>query len=249
MALTFEKIEKEAPALVNLSKKASFSLSKNGLDDTKARVALVLDHSYSMSMEYSSGRMQELSERVLALATQLDDNGEVEFFIFDNDAEYLGDIKLSNYAGAVDNLRRGKSFGGTDYSTGINAVVEHYFGGSVRTGRFGRLFGGNSSAADTTVPVFALFLTDGETGNQSGTVKALTDAADYPIFWKFLSIGTESFDFLQQLDDLDGRRVDNADYKPVGNLSSVKDSQLFDLLLDEYATWIADARAANILTT
>jgi hypothetical protein len=248
MALTFEKIEQQAPALVNLSKKASFSLSKAGLEDVKARVALVLDHSYSMSGEYANGSMQNLAERVLALATQLDDNGEVEYFIFDNNADFLGEIELSNYAGAVDKLRRGHQFGGTDYSSGINTVVDHYFGGGARTGRLGKLFGKKSTDVDTATPVFAIFLTDGATANESGASQAIKDASNHPIFWKFLSIGSDSFRFLEQLDDMPGRRVDNADYKPVGNLSNLKDAQLFDLLLDEYSTWITAAKAANILT-
>ncbi len=69
------------------------------------------------------------------------------------------------------------------------------------------------------------------------------------MFWKFLSIGSEEIAFLQKLDDLTGRRVDNADYQAVADLALVKDQTLFDLLLVEYADWLATVRAAGMLAS
>ena len=86
MGISFDKVESQAPELVSLAKKAQFNLSKHGLDDARAKVALCLDHSGSMRQAYASGQVQALAERVLALATQLDDDGAVDVFFFGTEA-------------------------------------------------------------------------------------------------------------------------------------------------------------------
>lgn len=253
MGINLEKIEQKAPELINLAKKAEFSLSKNGLDGTKAKVALVLDHSGSMYGEYKSGAMQELAERVLALGAQLDDDGAIDFFVFDSSAAHLGEITLEDYKGSVDRLRGKRHMGTTDYAAAFNTVKNHYgFGGQQiveKKGLFGKktVTPAPSANLPANEPVFAIFLTDGAPNSKPAAVKALTEASTAPIFWKFLSIGTEEFEFLQKLDDLDDRFVDNADYKPVGDLSALTPAKLFDMLLDEYPGWIKEVREKGLI--
>ncbi len=105
MPVSFDTLGAQAPELVSLAKKAQFNLSKHGLEGQAAKVALCLDHSGSMRPVYASGQMQALAERVLALSTQLDDDGSIDVFFFDTDAVYAGEIGVTDYAGAVDRLR------------------------------------------------------------------------------------------------------------------------------------------------
>ena len=232
MPISFAKLEAQAPQLVNLAKKAQFNISKHGLEGQQARVALCLDHSGSMRPVYASGQMQALAERVLALSTQLDDDGSVDLFLFDTDAVYAGAIELVDYSGSVDRLRGRRAFGQTNYAAAIAAVREH--------------FAMSDAQSRYALPVYVLFLTDGAPSSRTAAERALRDAAQVPIFWKFLSIG-EDIEFLQKLDDLTGRRIDNADYQPVRDLGLVKDQTLFDLLLVKYPEWLSAAAAAGML--
>lgn len=240
MGLSLDKIEQQAPALVSLAKKASFSLSKFGLEDQQAEVEAVFDYSYSMSSEYGSGRMQQLAERVLALAALLDDDGQVPTWFFDSGCQLMGEIDLSNYAGAIDRFTQKRDMGGTEYAPVINAVVKKH-----REGVGGGLFR-RKSGQSTGLPKFVLFFTDGYPMDEAATIEALKEASKEGIFWKFISIGPE-IRFLKELDDLEGRVVDNADYVAIGNLADLKEQDLYNKLLTEWPTWLTAARNAGIL--
>lgn len=261
MPISLDKVESTAPGLVSLAKTAKVGLEKRNLYGSRAKVAVVMDYSGSMSREYREGRVQRLTERILALATQLDDDGAIDFFVFDTTAAYLGEVPLTSYQGAVDRLTQGRRMGTTDYAGAFRAVRDH-FGfappkvvGGEKKGLFGRRKK-VEGAVDVALPdgmrpadepVFAIFLTDGAPNSKPQAVQALIEVSTAPIFWKFLSIGAESFDFLQKLDDLEQRVIDNADYKPIGSIDSLTDDQLIDALLDEYADYVAEARRLGMV--
>lgn len=258
MPISLDKVQAQAPGLVSLAKTAQVSLEKRNLFGTRAKVAVVMDYSGSMTREYREGRVQRLTERILALATQLDDDGAIDFFVFDSTAAYLGEVPLDNYQGAVDRLTAGRRMGTTDYAGAFRLVRDHFgFPGPVveKKGLFGRKKK-VEGAVDVTrapgqppapEPVFAVFLTDGAPNSKPEAVRALIEVSTAPIFWKFLSIGRESFDFLQQLDDLEQRLIDNADYKPIGSIDALSDEQLIEALLDEYDTYVAEARGLGMV--
>lgn len=263
MPISLDKVESTAPGLVSLAKTAKVSLEKRNLFGTRAKVAVVMDYSGSMSREYSSGRVQNLTERILALATQLDDDGSIDFFVFDSSAAHLGEVPLDNYAGAVTRLTQGRHMGTTDYA-GAFRVVRDHFGfappklvsqTTEKKGLFGRkkkVEGAVDVALPDNLrpanePVFAIFLTDGAPNSKPQAVQALIEVSTAPIFWKFLSIGSESFDFLQRLDDLEERVIDNADYKPIGSIDALSDEALIDALLDEYGEYVTEAKRLGLL--
>lgn len=237
MGLSLDKVEQQAPALVSLAKKASFSLNKFGLEDQQAEVEAAFDYSYSMESLYQSGQMQELAERVLALAALLDDDGQVPTWFFDNGCELMGEIDLSNYQGAIDRFRKKRGMGGTEYAPVINAIVKKHQKGAGLFGRKGKSNG---------LPKYVLFFTDGYPNDPTDTETALKNASSQAIFFKFISIGPK-IDFLAGLDDLEGRKIDNAHYAPIGSLGSLNDAQLYDQLLMEWPSWLTSARQAGIL--
>ncbi|GGL69617.1 tellurium resistance protein [Deinococcus aerolatus] len=225
-----EKAEREQPQLVSLIKTATVSLEKRGLADARYRVKLVLDISGSMAREYRSGAVQALAERALALAARLDDDGEVEVYLFGVKAHRSGTLSLDNVSGFVDRLKV-KLEGGTHYSPVMKLVRE------------------DAAKEGHDLPCLVLFITDGGTSNPAVVVRQMTDAAHEPIFWKFMGIeeGRVNFDFLEKLDDLPGRVVDNADFFRVPAPIRIADAELFELLLNELDSWQRDARAAGIL--
>ena len=262
MPISLDKVESTAPGLVSLAKTAKVSLEKRNLFGSRAKVAVVMDYSGSMSREYSSGRVQNLTERILALATQLDDDGAIDFFVFDSSAAYLGEVPLDNYAGAVTRLTAGPPHGHHRLRRRLPRRARPLRLRTAQDRRSGEkkgLFGRKKKvegAVDVALPdglrpanepVFAIFLTDGAPNSKPQAVQALIEVSTAPIFWKFLSIGAESFEFLQKLDDLEERVIDNADYKPIGSIDALSDEALIDALLDEYGEYVTEARRLGMI--
>ncbi|MFT2721503.1 VWA domain-containing protein [Deinococcus sp. A31D244] len=225
-----EKAQTTQPQLVNLIKTANVSLEKRGLGEALYRVNLVLDISGSMSREYRSGAVQDLAERALALAARLDDDGQVDVYLFGIKAHRAGSLSLDNARGFVDRLNV-KLEAGTHYSPVMQLVRE------------------DAQAAGHRIPTLVLFITDGGSSNRDAVIRQMTDSSREPIFWKFMGIdqGGVNFDFLEKLDDLRGRTVDNADFFSVPAPITTPDSDLFELLVNELDTWQTAARAARLL--
>lgn len=251
MGISLDKIESQAPKLLKLAKQAVETIDKSKLNGQTAKVVLCLDYSGSMSREYSSGSMQRLSEKVLALGTQFDDDGNIDFFVFDSGAAYLGDIGISDFEGSVNRLTKGRHMGSTNYAD-VMLMIRDHFGFSkpapAKKGLFGKLKKAEpSTTTPADEPVYVLFLTDGAPNSQEEAVSALTEVSTAPIFWKFLSIGGSKIDFLQKLDDLSSRFVDNADYKHIGDVDKITDAKLFEDLLDEFPEWITEVRSKGLI--
>jgi len=244
MALSLDKIGSEAPGLLSLAKQASEAIDLSGLNGQTAKVALVLDYSGSMSRTYRSGAMQRLAEKVLALATQFDDDGNIDFFVFDRHAAYLGEISLQDFAGSVDRLTKGRHMGTTNYAEAFLAVRDHF--APAKKGFFSSLRKAAAGPADQ--PVYALFLTDGGPDSRTAAKEALIEVSRSPIFWKFLSIGSESMSFLEKLDsEVKGRLIDNANYQPIGDVDKISDAELFAKMLEEFPDWLKEARAQGLI--
>ncbi|MCC6374955.1 MAG: VWA domain-containing protein, partial [Moraxellaceae bacterium] len=90
--------------------------------------------------------------------------------------------------------------------------------------------------------------TDGATSNRKAAENQMLYASYQPIFWQFMGIGRDgSFEFLEKLDDLTGRYLDNADFFSVKTPQEYSDEQLFARLMNEYPTWIKQAQQKQLL--
>lgn len=225
-----EKAAQTQPQLVSLIKTAQVSLEKRGLGDARYRVKLVLDISGSMADEYASGAVQDLANRALALAVRLDDDGEVDVYLFGIRPWRRGKLSLDNARNFVSGMRV-QFEAGTHYGPVMTYVRE------------------DTQAEGRGLPTLVLFITDGGTSNPQSVIKQMREASGEPIFWKFMGIeqGYVNFDFLEKLDDLGGRRVDNADFFKVRSPIRLPDAELFDLLVNELDTWQRAAEREGIL--
>jgi len=111
------------------------------------------------------------------------------------------------------------------------------------------------------VPVYVMFVTDGSTSDKPLTERQLRWASREPIFWQFMGIGKgrkskskalanfadSDFPFLEKLDELDGRLIDNADFFSVASPDEHSDAQLYDLLMTEYPQWVREAGQRGLL--
>ena len=229
------KLEKSAPHLVNLSKKLAVSLQKKGLSDIVARVALVLDASGSMTAQYQKGAVQAVVDRIATLAMRLDDDGALDCWGFASRHQKLPEVTLDNVQGYIQRA--------TDKSSMMSII-----------GKLG--FSNNEPPVmreilnfyrKSELPAFVVFISDGGVGSGDDIKKVLIEASRFPIFWQFVGLGGSGYGILQDLDTMQGRAVDNANFFHVDDLARISDDELYNRLLNEFPQWLRDAKRAGIL--
>ncbi len=251
-----KKMEEKAPQILSLAKKATVSLKKAGLENHTAKVALCLDISGSMSSLYNSGKIQDFAERILALGCKFDDDGSIDIFLFGAKAHEAGALSIDNFNGYIRSLiSRYPLEGGTYYGKAMKIIREFYFPNSV-----------NRKITKAECPVYVMFVTDGATFDEDVTRANLQDSSYQGIFWQFMAIGKSSkdvktkgiggffrslaasdFRFLEELDNLQGRLIDNANFFSVEDPTKVSDEELYDLLMNEYPTWLKQASQNGLI--
>ena len=222
------------------------SLAKK-IQDVKAQVVVVMDYSGSMDHLYRNGFVQRLIERLVPVAMQFDDNGEMEMYMFHNSSmKHRNAITESNVAGVVSReITPNYRFGGTSYAPPINDIIKDYFSVTEKKSFFG--LKSSTSGSTSTDPVYVIFITDGQNDDQRDAERAIREASKYGAFFQFVGIGDARLDFLEKLDDLDGRVIDNANFFQANDLDKMSDKELYDKMLTEFPTWITEAKAKGIL--
>jgi hypothetical protein len=236
-AISLSKVEETAPALVSLYKSAGDSLSRHGLDEQRAAVYLVVDHSLSMRPHFRNGSVQALADRVLGLSAHLDDDGRVPVVFFSTDIDAVTDIALADHSGRIQRVAAGLGrMGRTNYHLAMDAVIDHYL---------------DSGAED---PALVVFQTDGGPSRRLAAERYLCKAAKLPLFWQFVGFGdpgSDQFDFLRRLDELavpDKRVVDNAGFFHAGaDPRQLSDKELYDRLVGDFPKWLVAARVQGIV--
>lgn len=206
-------------------------VKKKNISSVRARVVFVLDHSGSMRNMYKNGTVQNLLERIFPIAMCFDDNAEMEFYWFDSHFKELEPVNYYTIDGYVQKviLSQKDRFGSTYYSPIMEKIVKRY-----------------GESEPMNIPTFVIFITDGNNSDKASAKNALTKASYYNIFWKFVGIGNEKFDFLNKLDNLNGRLIDNANFVEINDINAIDDRTLYSELLTEYNDWLMLCRKNNI---
>lgn len=208
--------------------KVGICLAKKTDIQIQARVNVMIDISGSMSGMFSSGKVQDVLERLFPIALKLDDNQELDIFAFNNSSKHIEPcVTISNFSDYVSKYFPMIS-GGTSYSPVMKEVVK-------------------MCEDDNSIPVFNIMLTDGDNGDKREAESFIREMSSKHHFWQFIGIGYESFDFLQELDTMSGRIIDNANFFSVNDISKISDEQLYDQLLNEFPTWLKEAKSKNIV--
>lgn len=204
--------------IVNLSKSKGVSLTKH-----RARVAVVLDYSYSMKHLYDSGAVQKAVSRLVPLGLRFDDNGEIEVWLFHDGQRAMDAMTLNNYDNYTKSVVKAsrEDYGGTRYAPVLEDIKRHYV---------------NEDPSD--VPTFVIFITDGDNSDHAKTDNIVKELSNYNVFIQFVGIGHSSFNYLEKLDDLTGRRCDNTGFIKVSTFDSMDDTQLYNSLLEQYIDWL-----------
>lgn len=207
--------------IIDLSKKSGVSLEVH-----QAKVAVVMDKSGSMRGNFYNGDVQAMLMRLLPLALKFDDNGELEVFVFDTDCRIITpSMTLDNFSDYVDThiIKKGHGPGGcTSYAPVIKTTLKEM------------------DCANSSIPTFIIVITDGENDDKVQTDAAIRKSSEFPVFYQFIGIGSERFEYLQKLDDLDGRKVDNTAFISCRDIAKMSDDELYAKLLEQYPQWLKD---------
>jgi hypothetical protein len=217
--------------MVDLAKKISLyktqatsSLSLVKIPAQSMDVAVVLDASKSMFADYKEGRVQALLEKVFGLASALSKGNCMDLFLFGNDSAQLPSVSLNNLEGYVEREILGvhKINQATNYAKGIECVNNAYYGRKNAT--------------------LVLFITDGEATDKTHTEAWVRQVCRNPYFFQFVGIGNERFAFLEKLDDLTGRAVDNCGFIRAEKIFEMPEAQLYQGMLSELPSWLEEAK-------
>ncbi|WP_297611866.1 vWA domain-containing protein [Nocardia sp.] len=233
-----EKLSLEKRQTLNMRKQevAKVLLTK-GANGIRARVVLVIDKTGSMSREYASGVVHRVVERMVPVATQLDDDGQLEPYLYGKSFAKLPNVTVADADAWCETfIHMSGKHGGINYSKigGVNdelPIMEAVMK-SLRPG---------------DAPTLVLFFTDGGFSKRTQIAALMREASRYPVFWQFIGLGHSGFGILHELDTLDGRMVDNAGFFAIGDIDRMTDAELYAQLLNEFPDWMRAARAANIL--
>ena len=233
--ISLEKAEKTGNAsIIDLTKKSLIQLEKKNLLDVQARVALVLDASGSMNHQYHNGDVQKVVDRLMPLAINFDNDGSFECWAFAQYTTQLDDVTLTNVNQFIQTTKRGWR----NWQVGarinqeipaIEAVINYY------------------QQFDDGIPVYVLFISDGGVGSGRQMQKVLTQAATLPIFWQFVGIGGRNYGVLEKLDDMAGRIVDNCNFFALDRITGISDERLYELLLEEFPSWLNEAKVKGVI--
>ncbi|WP_317968045.1 VWA domain-containing protein [Paenibacillus sp. CCS19] len=218
---------------IDLRKKTvEIVLKKKQLTDVVARVGVVLDISGSMTQQYRTGIVQDVVERILAIACKFDDNATLDVWVYDNEFSRMPSVQegsLQHYVTKqILNNPSIHKFGWNNEPPVMEDVIRKYT---------------IEESSDT--PAFIIFINDG--GVLKSIKKVITRSAVLPIFWQFVGIGKSNFEVLKRLDTMQGRVVDNANFIHWDRIDHVSDEELYDKLLNEFPQWLRAAKQKRIL--
>ncbi|WP_459501681.1 vWA domain-containing protein [Bacillus sp. C1] len=207
-------------------------LEKKKLTGVVAKVALVLDISGSMRTLYKNGTVQEVVERVLAVASQFDDDGSLDIWVYDNEFSRLPAVTEKDFASYVEkhilNNNAIHKFGRNEEPQVMEDIIRKY-----------------TIEEKSEEPAFVIFINDG--GCKKGIQKPVISSSNQPIFWQFVGIGNGKFDVLRKLDEMEGRFIDNANFFYIRDIEKTTDETLYNNLLNEFPQWIKEAKEKRIL--
>lgn len=228
--------KEETNQLIDLRKETvhKIVLEKRNLLDVNARVSIVLDFSGSMDHLYRNGSVQALLDKVFPIAIEFDDNEELDVWIFDHDFKRIGVVNRNNIYGFVKDVYSRYKMGATNYAPVMRDVMQKYL-----------------VEEPQNISNYVIFITDGDNNDHSDATKTIIEASKYPIFWQFVGIGNSSYSFLEKLDTMSGRYIDNANFFAVPSAekfySDYSEDDVYRDLLNEYPQWLADAKVKEMI--
>ncbi|WP_406272666.1 VWA domain-containing protein [Nocardia sp. NBC_00881] len=233
-------------AKLSLEKRAKLDLRKREVAKVlidkdafgiRARVVLVIDKTGSMNRQYRDQVVHRVVQRMIPVATQLDDDGTLEAYLYARFFVKLPDIEVEH----------GDEWAQTFlHLSGTHADID-YDGIGGRNDELPIMRDIIDSLRPGDRPTLVLFFTDGGFANKREIAALMREASRLPVFWQFIGLGLANYGLLRSLDEMADRVVDNAGFFALDDIDQVDDARLYARLLGEFPDWLRAARVAGIL--
>lgn len=202
---------------INLSKEqVRISLEKKNVEKLVAEVQLAIDVSGSMSDNFDNGLVQETIDRIVPISLTFDDDGIIPTYAFDSGVKEVADLSINNLENYCLRHLNKLVGGGTNYAPTLKAILN------------------KAKRGEMKFPAFVLFITDGENWDEYETKEVLKELSSYDVYIQFVGVGNSDFKFLKTLDNLKGRKFDNAGFIQFSNFKRFSDKDIYDELLREF---------------
>ncbi|MGW4739065.1 vWA domain-containing protein [Nocardia xishanensis] len=231
------KLSFEKRTVLDLRKRevAKVLIDKDAIG-VRARVVLVIDKTGSMVKQYRKKVVHRVVERMIPVATQLDDDGTLEAYLYALSYTRLPDIAVA------DADRWSETY---LHLSGTHAGID-YSGLGGRNDELPIMRAVIDSLRPGDRPTLVLFFTDGGFAKKQEIAALMREASRLPAFWQFVGLGQANYGLLRSIDEMDGRLVDNAGFFALDDIDRVDDAQLYTRLLGEFPQWLRAARAAGV---
>lgn len=226
-------------------KAVSLAIEKTGITYIPpCKVGMALDVSYSAKWMFENGMMQTAFNQLLGAAVKLDDDGQLDAWVFDDSKAKITTANAEDYDTFIKAklLKSGaKMWGGTHYAPVINEIVGEFFLGkpaqaAVKPSMFGGLFAKKVAPAPAASndPAVVFFLTDGDNQDQSQAEAALAACANKPIYIFMVGVGTATtFPWIQKMAD----KYDHVGFIAIRDLNISDEAMYAALFTEEFAAY------------
>ncbi len=249
-------LEKNLESIQQSSTAAKEAITALKLVENSAEVVLCMDVSEQMEDYLDTGKAQIIANRILAFATHMDIDSHIDLFLFAERAFFIGSMNMKNFDGYIeDAMHKYNLSGHADYVNVINLIRTTYLKNAKRDGKL----------AGRETPVYVYFISNGETDEPEDIANEIANASYEPIFWQFMTMGTtredlqkgflgfllrpfvDDYSFLELLDDMEDRFIDNADFFNVNDPSALSDAEFYKLMMSEFPHWVELAKEKGLI--
>lgn len=249
-------LEKNLESIHQSSSVAKEAITELKLVENSAEVVLCMDVSEQMEDYLDSGKAQIITNRILAFATHMDIDSHIDLFLFAERAFFIGSMNMKNFDGYIEDAMSKYNLGGhADYVNVINLIRTTYLKNAKREDKI----------ASRETPVYVYFISNGETDEPEEIAREIASASYEPIFWQFMTMGTtqedlqkgllgwllrpfvDDYSFLELIDDMKDRFIDNADFFNVNDPSAISDAEFYKLMMTEFPNWLKMAKEKGLV--
>lgn len=244
-------IDKSGFNLKKSQEKYKGFLKKKAVQDVNAQVIAALDISGSMKNYYPK-EMQNVVNYLAAVAFSLDDNSELDTYLFSDNSEKITNVTKDNLDNFINKEVTNKSktfyWNGTNYAPFMQKIVDDFFSketivneksffGFVKKQKIEKTYLKNSK---DDYPVYVIILTDGMCFDKIESENIINQFKDSNIYWQFIGI-TKNKSELSLIEHW-GDKYPNVGYFNFNDLYSMDEDKLFEeLVSSEFVNFITKA--------
>lgn len=198
------------------------------------QVVMCMDASGSMFDMYRNGRVQRVVDKFFAFSSTLSDNASMDLWAFGAKSRQFGAVTMDNVrdytfaeAGGFERWMSMLNYQYNNEPEAMRDIMMIY--GALRK------------------PVMVLFLTDGRLSSDWEIEEILIKTSRFPIYWQFVGLHGEEYGILERLQEIDGRRSDNAAFLKADDIDDLTDDALFEAFLANLDDWLKEIQYKHIL--